>query len=76
MDIQTEKIELAKRLLDTEDKNIIDAVKSIFKTFDSDSTWGDLPEKVISDVQESIKQIDAGLEVSHDKARETYKKWL
>ncbi|MCF0051039.1 hypothetical protein MUK70_25940 [Dyadobacter chenwenxiniae] len=76
MDIQTEKIELAKRLLDTEDKNIIDAVKSVFKTFDSDNAWGDLPEKVVLDVQESIRQIDAGLEISHDKARETFKKWL
>ena len=76
MDMQTEKIELAKRLLDTEDKNIIDAVKSIFKNFDADQEWGDLPETVISDVQESIRQIDAGLEISHDRARETYKKWL
>jgi len=76
MDMQTEKIELAKRLLDTEDKNIIDAVKSIFRTFDADNEWGDLPEKVISDVQESIKQIEAGSEISYDKARETYKKWL
>ena len=76
MDMQTEKIELAKRLLDTEDKNIIDAVKSIFKTFDANSEWGDLPEKVVSDVQKSIEQINAGLEISHDKARETYNKWL
>jgi len=76
MDMQTEKIELAKRLLDTEDKNIIDTVKSIFRTFDADNEWGDLPEKVISDVQESIKQIEAGSEISYDKARETYKKWL
>jgi hypothetical protein len=76
MDIQTEKIELAKRLLDTENQNITDAVKSVFKNFDADSKWGDLPEKVISDVEESLRQIDAGMGIPHHKARETYKKWL
>jgi hypothetical protein len=76
MDIQTEKIELAKRLLDTEDQSVIDAVKSVFKNFDADNKWGDLPEKVIADVEESLRQIDAGIGIPHHQARETYKKWL
>jgi len=76
MDIQTEKIELAKRLLDTDNKSIIDAIKSVFKSFESTENWGDLPDKVISDVEESNRQIDAGMGIPHDKARETYKKWL
>jgi hypothetical protein len=76
MDIQTEKIELAKRLLDTEDQNIINAVKSVFKNFDIENKWGDLPEKVVFDIEESLKQIDAGMGVPHDRAREIYTKWL
>jgi len=76
MDIQTQKIELAKRLLDTDDESIIDAVNAIFKSHDQSNEWGDLPDKVISDLEESIRQIDAGKVVSHDIARETYKKWL
>ena len=76
MDIQTEKIELAKRLLDTEDRNIIDAVKSIFKNLDSQEDWGDLPDKVVSDAKESISQIEAGMGVTHDKFKEKFKKWL
>ncbi|WP_031528184.1 hypothetical protein [Dyadobacter crusticola] len=76
MDIQTDKIELAKRLLDTEDENVIDAVKSIFRQFDHENEWSDLPEKVIQDVEESLRQIERGEGVSHEKARETFAKWL
>ncbi|NIJ55348.1 hypothetical protein [Dyadobacter arcticus] len=76
MDIQTEKIELAKRLLDTDNESIIDAIKLIFETVDETGNWNDLPEKVISDVEESIRQVDAGKGIPHNIARETYKKWL
>ena len=76
MDIQTEKIELVKRLLDTENQSVIDAIKSVFKSFDLEEDRGNLPDTVISDVNESIMQIDAGMGIPHDKARETYKKWL
>ena len=76
MDIQAEKIELAKRLLDTEDRVIIDAVKSVFRNFDSLEDWGDLSDKVISDAKVSIAQIEAGMGIPHDLVREKYKKWL
>ncbi|TLU98188.1 hypothetical protein [Dyadobacter luticola] len=76
MDIQSEKIELAKRLLDTENESIINAVKSVLDSFDNTNEWADLPEKVIKDIEESLSQIEAGKEISHLKARETYKKWL
>ena len=76
MDIQTEKIELAKRLLDTEDRGIIDAIKSVFKSFDADEDWSDLPDKVIADAKESMRQINEGKGIPFEIARETYKKWL
>ena len=76
MDIQTEKIELAKRLLDTEDQRLIEAVKSLFHRFDSDENLGDLSDNVISDARESIRQIESGAGIPHNLARETYKKWL
>ena len=63
--MQAEKIELAKRLLDTEDEKIIDAVKSIFRKFDDTDEWSDLPEKVVLDVEESLRQIELGRGISH-----------
>jgi len=76
MDIQTEKIELAKKLLDTENEYIIHAIRSVFKNFETREDWGDLPDKVAMDAEESIAQIESGLGIPHEKARETYKKWL
>jgi hypothetical protein len=74
MDIQTEKIELAKKLLNTDNVHIIDAIKSVFESYDPE--WSDLPDKVIIDVEESMLQINAGKGITHEAARETYKKWL
>ena len=76
MDILAEKIELAKRLLDTEDRGILDAIRSVFDSSDGTEDWGDLPDRVIVDVKESIKQIDENQGIPHDKARESFEKWL
>lgn len=77
MNLQAEKIELAKRLLDTEDVSIVKAIKAIFAGSEhSSAEWGDLPDQVIDDVKESFKQVDAGMGIPHEKVRETYKKWL
>ncbi|WP_439556382.1 hypothetical protein [Dyadobacter sp.] len=76
MDIKTEKIELAKRLLNTSDERIIKAVKSVFENFDNEYDWSDLPDIVIHDVNESLKQIELGNGISHEDALRTYQKWL
>ena len=36
MDVQTEKIELAKRLLETEDEAILIQIKKVFENHDKD----------------------------------------
>lgn len=53
----------------------LDSLAVEYKTeFEED--WGDLPDKVIFDVKESIKQIENGEGIDHNTAKETYKKWL
>lgn len=77
MDIQAEKIELVKKLLDTNDVGIIKAIKSIFiSSQHSLDEWADLPDEVILDIKEALQQINLGEGISHVKAKETYKKWL
>ena len=41
MDIQTEKLELVKRLLDTDDEFVLQEVKTIFENHEKDF-WNDL----------------------------------
>ncbi len=77
MNIQAEKIELVKRLLETEDIRIIAAIKSIFLgSKNSTDEWGNLPDLVIEDIKEAIQQIENGAEISHAEAQVSYKKWL
>lgn len=77
MDLPSKKIELAKRLLETEDEEIIRSVEAVFARSDEFSgEWGDLPDEVIADAKESLRQIKAGKGIPHEQARETYKKWL
>ncbi|MBG6109363.1 Mg/Co/Ni transporter MgtE [Flavobacterium sp. CG_23.5] len=49
MDIQSEKLELIKMLLETDDKTIIEAIKNIFKS-EKKEVW----EKLSPEQQEEI----------------------
>ena len=59
MDIQLEKIELMKLLLETENPSIIKSIKKIFQKEQKD-WWDDLPQSVKDDIEESERQIERG----------------
>lgn len=75
MNIQTEKIELAKRLLDTDDESIIRQVKDIFESHEKDF-WNDLPAPVKAGIEKSRRQADAGLLTPYDEVKKKYSKYL
>jgi len=75
MDIQTEKIELMKRLLDTDDESVIKQVKDIFESHEKDF-WNDLPENVKAGIERSRKQADAGLLTPHKEVMKKHTKYL
>ena len=59
MDIQLEKLELMKLLLETENPSIIKSIKKIFQKEQKD-WWDDLPQSVKDDIEESERQIERG----------------
>jgi len=59
MDIQAEKIELVKMLLNTEDEAIIKKVRALFKRKDKDF-WETLPENVKEGIEKSRQQANEG----------------
>lgn len=59
MDIQLEKLELMKLLLETENPSILKSIKKIFQKEQKD-WWDDLPESVKDDIEESERQIERG----------------
>jgi hypothetical protein len=65
MDIQEEKIELMRLLLDTESREVIERVKCAFKGVDYDF-YNDLPDYVKADIDAALKEIEKGDVYEHE----------
>lgn len=59
MDIQFEKAELMKKLEETNDVSIIEAIKNIFKSEKKDF-WEELSEEQKETINESMRQFENG----------------
>ena len=59
MDIQLEKLELIKMLVETNDSSIIDSIKNIFKSKKKD-WWDELSDEQKFEIEESDREIDRG----------------
>ena len=68
MDIQAEKIELARLILSTNDTGLINQIKSLFKDKD-ENWWDELPASVKQGINESIEQANRGEFISYDEVK-------
>jgi predicted transcriptional regulator len=75
MDISSTKLQLAKKLLDTEDKEVLKYIKALFETRTTD-WWDGLPKEVQKSIEIGLKQAEKGETVPHDQVMKKYKKWL
>jgi hypothetical protein len=75
MNVQTEKIALAKRLLETDDEAVLNQIKQIFESQEKDF-WNDLPEQVKEGISRAQKQAAAGKLTSHDEVMKKYTRYL
>jgi hypothetical protein len=62
MDIQSEKLELIKMLLETDDKTIIEAIKNIFKAQKKD-VWKELSPEQQEEIDFEILEANRGDQV-------------
>ncbi|TVZ26556.1 hypothetical protein JM83_3215 [Gillisia sp. Hel_I_86] len=60
MNIQAEKIELAKLLLNTDNPKIIKSIQQIFKKEKTTDFWEDLSSDQKKEIKEARKQIEQG----------------
>jgi len=68
MDIQAEKIELAKLILSTNDSGLITQIKSLFKS--KEENWfDDLPISVKQGINKSIEQANRGEFISYEEVK-------
>jgi len=75
MDLQTEKIELAKRLLATDDEAILQQIKEVFESQEKDF-WNDLPEHVKAGINRGQQQAAEGKLTPHNEVMKKYAKYL
>lgn len=75
MNIQAQKVELVKMIVNTNDKSILDTIKKIFIGQKAD-LWDELDDQVKADVEEAIRQLDRGEGIPHEKVMKKHKKWL
>lgn len=75
MSIAITKVELAKRLLETNDIGIINHIKAVFESHTTD-WWEELPDEVRDRVEKGIREADRGEGISHDQVMKKYSKWL
>jgi predicted transcriptional regulator len=64
MDLQAEKIELVKLLLETENSEVIKEIKAIFKRQGNDF-YDDLPQHVKDSIEISLKEVESGEVYEH-----------
>jgi hypothetical protein len=58
MDIQSEKIQLAKMLLETENPNIIESIKRIFKKNKTVDFWDELSPEQKNEIERASIEIE------------------
>jgi len=66
MNIQAEKIELAKKLLSTNDPKIIQSIKQIFKEESSIDFWNALTPEQQDEINQGISDIENGDVIDYD----------
>ncbi|WP_073193791.1 hypothetical protein [Psychroflexus salarius] len=60
MNIQAEKIELVKMLLDTENPRIIESIKNIFKKEKTNDFWDDFSIEQRNEIEKASREIENG----------------
>jgi len=66
MDLQAEKIELVKMLLDTDDKSLLKDIRSLFTLKKQDDTP---PQFVIDGIRKSQEQFKNGQWISYEEVK-------
>ncbi len=75
MSLQPEKLEVAKMVLDTNNKSILMHIKNIFETEKID-LWDEMPSQIKKDVDEAFLQANSGFGKPNNEVMKKYKKWL
>ncbi len=74
MNIQAQKIELTKQLLEINSEVILKQIKALLQAHKTD-LWDELTEAQKLSVEKAKSQINKGEAVTHKEVMKKYKKW-
>jgi deoxyribodipyrimidine photolyase len=75
MNVQAEKIKLAKTILNTDSEIILQQVKAVLNSYKTD-LWDEIPDEIKESVNKARKQLKTGEGKPHKEVMKKYKKWL
>ena len=73
MKLQTEKLEIMKLILETDNPSLLKSIKMLFWKQQKADFWETLPEDHKEDILEGIKDIERGDVVDYDKFMERFR---
>ncbi len=73
MNIQAEKIELVKMILETDNPNILSSIKRMLKRESKKDFWDTLPQSQKEDIMKGIEEIENGEIVDYEDSIKKHK---
>ncbi len=67
MDIQAEKLELVRLILDTDNPGILTSIKRIFSDSTKEDFWDSLPQYQKNEIIAGVEEVDNGDTIGYDK---------
>ena len=77
MELANIKLNLAKKFLNTNDKELLNYIRAVLDSQPSSGTWyEDLPDEIRKSLDQGLIEAEKGEGLSHDEFKKTYSKWL
>ena len=73
MDIQTLKLDLVQRIINSNNEAILAKVKGIFQEESENDWWDELPREIQDSISEGISDINTGKIFTHDQVMQEAK---
>ena len=73
MNIQAEKLELVRMILDTNNPNILNSIRGLFTKSKTTDFWDILSQEQKNDIQEGIDEVERGETVDYNDFVKEYR---
>jgi len=68
--------EKVKKYVDEADDTTVKMVCAMLEAKQESDWWDELTEEVQQEIDEAIKELDAGKDIPHEKVKEMYPQWF